>query len=462
MSLEETLPFHGEAPARPSGARLIVVLEQGAQVCPLPEAGTVRVGRGEDQDLRIEHPSVSRRHALLHLCGSEAELEDVGSHNGIRSRGERIGAGQRIRLVPGEPVEIGGVLCLLDTGIKEAHGPGSAPLASAPMAPAVLRNPKMAELHDLLHRVARGMVSVLLLGETGAGKEVWARRLHARSQRAERPFVGLNCAALPEGLLEGELFGHERGAFTGALATRPGLFEAAHGGTLFLDEIGDLPLSLQAKLLRVLEDGKVRRLGATAERAVDFRLVAATNRDIFAESQAGRFRADLYYRVAGCVLRIPPLRERTEEIEPLALQFTTEAARRSGLAVAPALSEPVLDELRRRRWPGNIRELRNAIERAVLIAGEGPVRPEHLPEPEGEVAPSGGTASALIGQALSAASEMPEGLSAEQASERQRILEALGRAAGNQTRAADTLGMSRRWLSEKMNRYGILRSRRRD
>ena len=226
--------------------------------------------------------------------------------------------------------------------------------------------------------MARANINVLLLGETGVGKEVLARAIHAHSPRSKGPFLGINCAALAESLLESELFGSEKGAFTGALA-RPGLFEAAGGGTVFLDEIGELPLGTQAKLLRVLEERKVTRLGSTRHASIDVRFVSATNRDVEADSRQGRLRPDLYFRLNGVALTIPPLRDRPREIDALAASFLSAACQDLERTSPPAISPAALELLRRHAWPGNIRELRNVIERAAVMCTESTILPEHLP-----------------------------------------------------------------------------------
>ena len=305
----------------------------------------------------------------------------------------------------------------------------------------------MGRVRQLVERIAPGRISVLLLGESGVGKEVTAESIHRLSARAPGPYVTLNCAALSETLLESELFGHERGAFTGAVQTKRGLLEAASGGTAFLDEIGELPPSLQVKLLRVVEERKVRRVGAIEPIDIDVRFVAATNRDLEAEVAAGNFRQDLYYRLAGASVRIPPLRERRAEIEPLAQTFLEEAAADLGRP-APVLSADARRWLRRHDWPGNVRELRNVIERAVLLAPGSTVEVEHLP---------GGGAAAQPAAPQTMRDEIQQEVSAI---EKQRILEALEACAGNQTRAAKMLGMSRRAFINRLDAYDIPRPRK--
>jgi two-component system response regulator AtoC len=283
---------------------------------------------------------------------------------------------------------------------------------------------------------------VLILGETGVGKEVMAKTLHERSPRAAGPLVSINCASFAESMLEAELFGYEKGAFTGALRAKAGLLELAQGGTLFLDEVGEMPLSLQAKLLRVLEQREVWRIGALAPHAIDARFVSATHRDLEREIAAGRFREDLYFRLAGVSLHIPPLRERLDEIEPLARDFLARAAAASGRA-PPVLSQQALTQLRARPWPGNVRELRNTVERALLLCRGDVVQPEHL------------TAEGPI---VVRTSDPP---SAAREDERARIIEALERCAGNQTHAARLLGISRRTLITRIEEYDLPRPRKR-
>jgi two-component system response regulator AtoC len=299
----------------------------------------------------------------------------------------------------------------------------------------VIADPVMAELDATATAVASGTLSVLLLGETGSGKEVFAENIHRRSPRRDGPFVPINCAALSETLLESELFGHERGAFTGAVRTRPGLLQFADGGTLLLDEVGEMPAALQAKLLRVLESRQVTRVGANRGHSVDIRVISATNRDLEGDVQRGSFRKDLYYRLCGAVLRIPPLRERLGEVEPLARLFLQQLAREAGRA--PELTAAAVEALRQHDWPGNVRELRNVMERAVLMCAGPEIRPEHL----------------------SLAAARPERKS-DSGDERIRVTEALDRCAGNQTRAAQMLGISRGTLISRLTEFGLPRPRR--
>jgi transcriptional regulator with PAS, ATPase and Fis domain len=328
----------------------------------------------------------------------------------------------------------------------------------------------MRNLHHLIERAALSDIGVLLLGETGVGKEIFARRIHALSPRGEKPFLGLNCAALAGSLLESELFGHERGAFTGAAQAKPGLLEAAEGGTVLLDELGEMPITTQVKLLRVLEERQVLRIGSTRPRPIDVRLLSATNRNLEAEVVAGRFRRDLFFRLNSITIQIPPLRDRPSEIEPLARRFVAQAADRLG-APLPKIDPDVLDRLCRYQWPGNVRQLRNMMERAVVLAeggritaaslpsdayvGAGPTAPHPaLTEPAADADAEAAEAPALAGPLLPAAPEDADG-------QRRRILSALEQCAGNQTRAAEVLGVSRRTLVSRMAQYKLPRPRKR-
>jgi two-component system response regulator FlrC len=297
-------------------------------------------------------------------------------------------------------------------------------------------------------RVARTETTVLLTGESGTGKEVVARFIHHASKRSTGPFIAINCAALPDPLLESELFGHERGAFTGAVAAKPGRIEQAAGGVLFLDEIGEMPTTLQAKLLRVLEEREFLRLGGTRLLKADIRVIAATNRDLKSAIARGDFREDLYYRLGVFEIALPPLRERPEDLIELATDFLTEIGQMVGRPAA-GLARGAREALLAHAWPGNVRELRNAIERAVILADGGPVRPEHLPF-------SGPpTASPRAGEAPSATPPLPAGGVNLEALERSLVEKALAQARHNKTRAAKLLGLTRSQLYSRIEKYGL-------
>jgi transcriptional regulator with GAF, ATPase, and Fis domain len=366
----------------------------------------------------------------------------------------------------------------------------------------------MDRLKRLVERVADSDISIVIHGETGVGKEVMAREVHRLSPRKDKPFVGLNCAALTETLLESELFGHERGAFSGAVATKPGLFEVADKGTVFLDEIGEMSLAIQAKLLRVLEERTVLRVGGLSPRSIDVRFLAASHKDLEAEVFAGRFRQDLYFRLNGITVEIPPLRERTGEIEGLAAMFIADACRRNKRSLVPVVSKEAMALLSRYAWPGNIRELRNIVERAVLLCTGARILPEHLPverltrHRQHEAGVPAPTNVRLPSQAVQPAPPARPLLPREQQRpirgdddddlhtlpamrrvsrdddaprlarptdslkdavsdlERQRIMDALKACGGNQTRAAEMLGISRRTLVNRLDQYDLPRPRK--
>jgi Nif-specific regulatory protein len=319
--------------------------------------------------------------------------------------------------------------------------------------PLIAESPAMRRVLDQAGRAASGRSTVLLVGETGTGKEQIARRIHLASPRARMPFVALNCGALPEGLLESELFGHEKGAFTGADRRRIGRFELADGGTLFLDEIGELPPAAQVKLLRVLQEHEISRVGGSETVRVDVRLIVATHRDLTAEVHAGRFRDDLYFRVHVVPIHLPPLRERREDVEPMARVFLDRLSR--DLSRTPrAISAAALDRLRAHHWPGNVRELENLMERLLVLGDEGPISVEEIAELLPDAASVG--APSVPAPARSAASG---GLSLPE-QERRLLVEALERVGQNQTRAAALLKISREQLRTRMKRYGLLAQRR--
>jgi two-component system NtrC family response regulator len=299
---------------------------------------------------------------------------------------------------------------------------------------------RMQEVLSVVSRVATSDATVLIRGESGTGKELIARAIHYASSRAAGPLVTVNCAALPETLLESELFGHERGAFTGATALRRGRFELAHGGTLFLDEIGDLPAHLQVKLLRVLQERQFERVGGSRPVAVDVRIIAATHQDLEARIRDGRFRDDLYYRINVVTIVLPPLRERREDLPPLIDHFLRVFAAKNRKTVR-GLTRDAREALLRYDYPGNVRELENLIERAVVLTRGEVIDMADLP---------------LTLDAPPGSGEPPTGLvSAVEGLERAMIRDALGRAGGVQTRAADALGISERVLRYKLRKYGL-------
>ena len=615
----------------------MVIADKTVQTHPLPDDGDVSIGRAPQNDVSIDDPSISRRHAILHVRPGRVTIEDLGSANGTRIADAKLFTPQPSdmmrtaelldrRVEPGLPVPITGdtviklgsatvvvqsassgsrprrlwphgnfemfleeecaraersksSFAVLRVQVPDApkgvpeevlaestrtvdvvavYGPGEYELllidADAGKADetrrrilagfsdrgiavrggmasyphdgrdpetllfranarlegegdrrpkelssgghvVVVQDPTMQRLYSLAERIADSTISVLLLGETGVGKEVLAEAIHQKSPRRDKPFVKLNCAALTESLLESELFGHERGAFTGAVQAKAGLLESAHTGTVFLDEVGELTPSTQVKLLRVLEERKVMRVGSLKHKEIDVRFIAATNRDLEAEVAAGAFREDLFFRLNGIPLVIPPLRDRPVEVEPLARALIAMSCKRSGRP-EPDLRRDAIELLRRYAWPGNIRELRNVMERAVLLAGHGPITPEHLPVEKmvgvqlparqlgRSLPPTPAPRAAPIPPASRrpfesreemgrptmppplteetgphAATQLPLKSGMEQA-ERDLILRALEQCAGNQTQAAKLLGISRRTLVSRLEQYQLPRPRK--
>jgi Nif-specific regulatory protein len=299
----------------------------------------------------------------------------------------------------------------------------------------------MQEVYDLIGRVCKGDTTVLLSGESGVGKELVAHAIHYNSGRAGKPLVKVNCAALPENILESELFGHEKGAFTGAHAKRMGRFELAEGGSIFLDEVGDLTPAMQIRLLRVLQEREFERVGGSVTIKTDVRVIAATNRDLEALIEKGRFRQDLYYRLHVFPIHIPPLRERKTDILLLADYFVEEYSRKHGRAIK-RISTPAIDMLMAYHWPGNVRELENCIERAVIMSNDDVIHGHHLP-------PTLQTAEASNTVAKGTLEEGLDNL------EREMIIEALKSARGNRAKAARTLGLSERIMGLRVRKYGI-------
>ncbi len=303
------------------------------------------------------------------------------------------------------------------------------------------KSPQMQRLMDQVAQVARTDATVLIEGESGTGKELLARAIHGNSARGEGPFIPVNCAALPENLLESELFGHLRGAFTGAATTRKGLFEEADRGTILLDEVGDTTLAMQVKLLRVLQDGEIRRVGSSTPIRVDVRVLAATNKHLEELMRSGAFREDLFYRLNVVSLRIPPLRERRDDIVDLAHHFLQRSRERLGKPVAE-FSREALEALQGHSWPGNVRELENAVERALVLCRRDRIGPEDLPPSLRDRSAAAGAARGYSGLPLREV-------------ERGHILATLRECQGNQAKAADLLGIGRNTLWRKLKEYGV-------
>ncbi len=458
-----------------SGLFLVSVQKNGMRAVRLRNDRPITVGRAPECDVQIDTQLLSRVHFSV-STGDPVVVEDLQSSNGTKVNGRTIPPGVPTALDVGSLIEAGGIFFVLKDYVPDEAIPESVAalrLAGAdhsPLREVVVADESMRRLHELVELVARSNISVLVTGETGVGKEVISQAVHKRSSRADKPFVSLNCAALPETLLESELFGYERGAFTGAVQAKQGLIESAHEGTLFLDEIGEMPLATQAKLLRVLENGELTRIGAVKPRVVDVRFIAATNRDLPALVAQGEFRRDLYYRLNGITIPVPPLRERTQEIAPLAQLFLELAARRAGRR-APRLAGDVVPMFLAHSWPGNIRELRNVMDRALALCTGDQVRLNHVmldpPMPDavsvGPLSPRAMSAEPITGRMTMPSSLPAPGrlLRIDPDAERKLIEDALQRATGNQAKAAELLGVSRRTLINRLDEYMIKRPRKR-
>jgi len=556
------------------GLHVLVISPELFIALPLPDEGTLVVGRSPKSDVLVEDPLASRQHARLHVGGQTLTIEDLESANGTRVRDSMLEPGKPVAIAPGEAIGIGSTVLIIQrsrwtggprrlwshghfenrlkdecargqgTGSKFAllrvhlegsmswtrvfpvlsrniqsphlfatYGPneyealvldGSVEVverlvevlwadlrhslltarigvawyprdgrtadallgrANALLKPSPTKvtmpgphvpSPTMQRIYDVATRAAGANINILLLGETGVGKEVMAQMIHRLSPRAGKPIVSLNCAGLTDSLIETELFGHEKGAFTGATQSRPGLLETADGGTVFLDEIGEMPLKVQATLLRVIETREVLPVGGRRPRVIDVRFIAATNRDLEAESARGNFRQDLFFRLNGISLSIPPLRERRGEIIELARLFVAQSCQESGRTPL-TISDAARAALEAYTWPGNIRELKNVMERAVVLTDGAEIGPAQLPLEKM------GTAEESAEENL-VETRPPEtdvtvgGPKADlRAVERQRIIDALAACAGNQSRAAKLLNMPRRTFISKLDLYDIPR-----
>jgi two-component system response regulator AtoC len=552
------------------GLHVLVISPEIFTALPLPDQGSLVVGRSPKSDVLVEDPLASRQHARLHV-GATLAIEDLESANGTRVRDALIAPGKPVPIVPGEAVGIGSTVLIvqrsrwtagprrlwshghfenrlkdecargqpggrfalvrvhlegglswtrvfpvLSRNVQSPHlfatyGPNEYEIlllepdmeaaarmievlwadlryaqlagrigvawyprdgrtadallarANALLKPSPTKvtmpgpqtpSPAMQRVHDVAIRAAGANINILLLGETGVGKEVMAQMIHRLSPRAGKPIVSLNCGGLTESLIETELFGHEKGAFTGATQSRPGLLETADGGTVFLDEIGEMPLKLQAALLRVIETHEVLPVGGRRPRTIDVRFIAATNRNLETESARGSFRQDLFFRLNGISLSIPPLRERRSEILELARIFVAQACQESGRPPL-SLSDEVCASLEAYGWPGNIRELKNVMERAVVLTDGPEIGCAQLPLEK--MGPPDDNTGENTGEAQGPEIEVTSGKTDLRGIERQRIIDALAACAGNQSRAAKLLNMPRRTFISKLDLYEIPR-----
>ncbi|MBX3226861.1 MAG: sigma 54-interacting transcriptional regulator [Labilithrix sp.] len=426
------------------GAVRVVVVAGKARGASI-EGRKVTVGRSRVADLTLGDPTVSEFHVEVSAHPEGIELRDLGSYNGTYYEGARV---LHAVVARGSTVQLGESAMRVDASVDQA-----VPSTQDSFRDLIGRSPAMRELFGLLAKLAPTELAVFVEGPTGSGKELVARALHDESARAGRPFVVLDCAALPASLAESVLFGHAAGAFTGATETRTGIFESANGGTIFLDEIGELPLDLQPKLLRVLEKSEVMRVGEVRPRPISVRVVSATWRDLRRMVNQGMFRDDLYFRLAQTRVKLPALSERREDIELLAASFLRRLPRNA--AVARSLSREALSELAQRDFPGNVRELKNVIERAAYMA-EGPViRPHDLaferllqrsahavetaaPDAEGEVLEFKGAKRTAVDDF-----------------ERDYLMRLMTKTGGNLTTAASLAGIERHYLRTLLKKHGL-------
>jgi DNA-binding NtrC family response regulator len=414
---------------------LAVVAGPASGVRRLIDADELRIGKAADNDLCLPDPTVSRFHCVVESTARGVMLRDLGSSNGTRVGGCWV---ESAYLAPDVPIQIGSSIMQLFV----AQG-GEPPPAPAQSGPRVLgTSPAIQRVVALLPRLARAGVTILLEGETGTGKSMIAELVHRMGPRASGRFAVVDCGALPPSLIESELFGHERGAFTGASERHIGMLEAAEGGTLFLDEIGELPLEVQPRLLRALEERTIRRVGSTKSVNLDVQIIAATNRDLREAVGKGQFRADLYYRLDAVRLTMPPLRQRPEDIAALVEHF----CRRTRADVPPDLVERMKMDFVSRPWPGNVRELRNAVERAVLLddlTGDATVV-QRMPDPEPIADPTS------FAVPFSAAKSL-----AVERWERGYLAALMRQAGGNVSQAARLAQVDRSHLRDLLRRYSI-------
>ncbi|HMJ12468.1 MAG TPA: sigma 54-interacting transcriptional regulator [Polyangiaceae bacterium] len=424
---------------------LLVFCEQDTQLKPLTAHAPIVLGREPPAEVVVDDPSISRQHARFMLRSGEVWVEDLDSRNGTFVAERRI---REQRLAPGDEVSVGRARVVLAATRPSADSVSGA--EAADKGP-VIQNAAMKQLYEQVRRAGQANAPVLILGETGSGKELVAAALHQHGPRREKPFVVVNCGAIPAGLVESTLFGHERGAFTGAINRALGVFERAAGGVLFLDEIGELAAPAQAALLRAIETRRISRVGGTAEVAVDVNIVAATHCDLAAMVEEGAFRQDLYFRLSGIVLEVPPLRERPDEIEPLVRFFLQKARAEWGVS-ARDVAPDALRALSGYAWPGNVRQLQHAVERAALLGTGDTIVASALP--------------AYIFQNAAAAARAQVSFEAPGVDlalrqqlrryERALIEEALRRAAGNRQVAAKLLRIPVRTVFRRMRACGIL------
>ncbi|MDC0713865.1 sigma 54-interacting transcriptional regulator [Stigmatella sp. ncwal1] len=443
------IPTHTVLGTRAQADRLaaqqfhLVLLDTERAGTVFPLAGEVlRIGKAPENDVVIDHPTVSRNHLLVRRQGDRFLVQDLGSTNGTFLDGAQV---REAYLRPGALLEVGDVRLRFSPQVSPVHVD---PSAEDRLGDLVGRSVPMRQIFALLQRIATTDSTILLVGETGAGKGAAAKAIHKLSPRATGPLIVFDCASVSDSLIESELFGHEKGAFTGAVSQRIGCLERANGGTLFLDEIDDLAMDLQPKLLRAIEDREFRRLGASTPISFDARIVVASKKDLWSETQASRFREDLYFRLSVFTVSLPSLRDRKEDIPLLVDAF-------AGEGLWGRLPEKVRDQFLGHTWPGNVRELRNALERArhmadiPELAGDGLLREFTRETP------------ATVGEALPVEFTGPFKTCKDElvrAFEREYLTRLLGRTKGNIARAAREAELDRKHLYSLLHKYGLVQS----
>jgi len=434
ITWESTLDLQPSGTAlTPRGKYDLVVLEGPEKGKRLSiSEGLVKVGRHPEADLSLSDKAVSKSHLEIELGTTGLHLRDVGSTNGTYVDGQKV---QSLVLQVGSEIQIGQTI--LKVFIEE----GLAPAALPALGRLIGRSDKMEAVYQLIRKGARQDISIVIQGETGTGKELVAKEIHRLSPRAKGPFLTVDCGTIPKNLIESELFGHEKGAFTGAATQRKGAFELANGGTIFLDEIGELPLDMQPKLLRVLEEKHFKRIGGSEHLQSDFRVIAASNRSLDEEVRAGRFRRDLLFRLYILPIPLPPLRERKEDI-PLLVEYFLQGKE---VLVPPS----VLEKLKTYPWPGNVRELRNVMERGLVVMEGSMLQESDLLFLKGALEQAQQKLSAWNAENTL---RQPRSL---EAAEKQVICRALESAQGDKRRAASVLGIALSTLYDKIKRYSL-------
>jgi DNA-binding NtrC family response regulator len=423
--MTEVLAATGASPGD-GGRAFLTIAGPGGRACEVGSA-PVGIGSAADNDLRIGERFVSAHHCRVYRRDGVHRIVDLGSTNGTRVNGARI---IDTALPDGARILIGRT----EIGFERETGKTEAPVFHGMIG----SSRAMKIVFDLVARVAGSDATALITGETGTGKELVARAIHDLSKRAQGPFIPINCAAIAKDVLESELFGHEKGAFTGAAAARKGAFEEADGGTLFLDEVGEIPTDIQTKILRTVEYGEIKRVGANRPARVSTRIVAATNRSLQEEVKAGRFREDLFYRLNVLPVRLPPLRERAGDVELIAARITMEMS-----GGAKSLSSGALGKLCEYQWPGNVRELKNVLTRALILSDSDTVQAEDC-----QFNP------ARLSDILEAGSSFPGGMSLAEI-EKAAIMAELNRQDGHREKTAKALGIGLSTLKDKLKAWGM-------